>query len=273
MQVGQREDPADYEYRRLIAENWDLLRPNASLWPDIPFFKSIIVASGEPALDVGCATGRLVLQYLAEGLDVDGLDVSPDMLAITRRKAQTLGLSPTLYQQSLETLALPRRYRTIIASSSTLQLVLDPAEAATALRRLFDHLEPGGTLVASFMLIAPDDNPEARVEGDVLVQDWKMVRERVRPEDGALVRRWSRSAFNRITRLEDTWDRYEVLRDGQVIATEEYVRTPATREYSQEESVALYQGAGFVDVRLVHEFTQQPAAPEDRLWCVIGRKP
>lgn len=263
----------DYEYRGLLAESWDVLRNNAAYWPDVPFFKEIIVASGQPALDVGCATGRLVIAYTADGLDVDGLDVSPDMLAIARRKARALGLSPTFHQQALETLSLPRRYRTILVPSSTLQIILDPDDAATAMRRLFDHLEPGGTIVASFMLIAPDNNPAARVEGDVITQDWKMVRERPRPEDGALIRRWSRTEFNRATHLESTWDRFEVIRDGQIVETDEFSRSPATREYTQPESETLFRNAGFVNVRLVHEFTQTPASPEDRLWCVIATKP
>src|SRR5437763_5105340 len=155
----------DYEYTGLVAETWVLLRGDTSRWPDRAFFEAIIRESGQPALDVGCATGRLVLDYLAEGLNVDGLDVSPEMLAICRRKAAARGLAPRLFQQRLETLDLPRRYRTIIVPSSTLQLLLDPVDAAAAMRRLFEHLEPGGTLAASFMLIAPDPEKAQMQEG------------------------------------------------------------------------------------------------------------
>src|SRR4051794_32992248 len=82
----------DYEYTGLVAETWVLLRGDTSGWPDRAFFQAIIRESGEPALDVGCATGRLVLDYLAEGLDADGLDVSPEMLALCRRTAAAGGL-------------------------------------------------------------------------------------------------------------------------------------------------------------------------------------
>ena len=33
-------------------------------------------------LDVACGTGRLLIPYVADGLDVDGCDVSPDMIAL-----------------------------------------------------------------------------------------------------------------------------------------------------------------------------------------------
>lgn len=73
-------DPNDYEYRGLLASSWDLLRGDTSDWPDRPFYRAIILDDGQPALDVGCGTGRLLLDYLADGIDVDGMDLSPEML-------------------------------------------------------------------------------------------------------------------------------------------------------------------------------------------------
>ena len=72
---------------------------------------------GEPALDVGCGTGRLVLDYLQQGIECDGVDNSPEMLALCREKARVLHVSPNLYQQPMQDLGLPRRYRTISSSA------------------------------------------------------------------------------------------------------------------------------------------------------------
>jgi SAM-dependent methyltransferase len=74
--------PEDYEYRGLMAQAWDLLRGDTSGWPDRAFYRSFIEQRGGAALDVGCGTGRLLLDYLQAGLDVDGVDNSPEMLAI-----------------------------------------------------------------------------------------------------------------------------------------------------------------------------------------------
>jgi SAM-dependent methyltransferase len=258
----------EYEYGGLMAASWDALRPNASLWPDIAFYRDVILASGQPALDVGCATGRLVLAYLQDGLDVDGVDVSPEMLAVYRAKAAERGLEPTLYQQSMEALDLPRRYGTIVVSSSTFQLLTDPADAAPALGRFRDHLTPGGTLVMSLMLLYTGDDP-----GPVVRSEWFKHREQVRPEDGATVRRWSRGTYDLPAQVEHSEDRYEVELGGTVIAREERARSPATRWYSQEQSVALLTAAGFEDVRLTSGFTDEPAKPDDKVWCAIARRP
>jgi SAM-dependent methyltransferase len=72
----------DYEYTGLLAATWDLFRGDTSDWPDRAFYKSVIAESGQPALDVGCATGRLILDYLSDGIDIDGVDVSPVIFGI-----------------------------------------------------------------------------------------------------------------------------------------------------------------------------------------------
>src|SRR5438552_17766610 len=95
---------ADYRYDGMLATYWDLFRGDTSNWEDRPFYKNIILESGQPALDVGCGTGRLLLDYLEQGIDVDGVDDSPDMLAICREKAEKLGLNSNVYQQKVQSL-------------------------------------------------------------------------------------------------------------------------------------------------------------------------
>jgi len=73
-----------------LASSWDFIRGNTSTFSDRQFYRDVIDSSGEPALDVGCGTGRLLLEYLADGLDVDGVDVSPEMLEICAEKAKQI---------------------------------------------------------------------------------------------------------------------------------------------------------------------------------------
>ncbi len=95
---------------------------------------------------MGCGTGRLLLPYLRAGLDVDGCDVSADMIALCREKATREGLSPNLYVQPMHELDLPRRYRTIIVCGA-FGLGSDRDRDLEALRRFHQHLNPGGTLL------------------------------------------------------------------------------------------------------------------------------
>ena len=61
--------------------------------PEIDFFRPFVEA-GQPALDAACGTGRLLVPYLQAGLDVDGCDISPDMLARARERAVRERLDP-----------------------------------------------------------------------------------------------------------------------------------------------------------------------------------
>jgi len=53
------------------------------------------------------------MPFLSDGLAVEGLDASAEMLAICRSKAAQVGVTPTLYQQPMQDVDLPTRYRTV----------------------------------------------------------------------------------------------------------------------------------------------------------------
>ena len=86
----------DVEYVGLMAEAWDALRGDTSGWEDRAFYLDLIRERGEPVIDIGCGTGRLLLDFLAMGVDIDGVDNSAEMLALLRRKAARLGLAPNI---------------------------------------------------------------------------------------------------------------------------------------------------------------------------------
>jgi SAM-dependent methyltransferase len=253
----------NYEYYGMMAEFWDLFRGDTSTWEDRFFYVDVVKTYGQPVLDVGCGTGRILLDFLQQGIDIDGVDNSPDMLTRLQQKAETLNLQPTVHEQEMDKLDLPRKYQTILVPSSSFQLLLEERLPLLAIRRFYEHLLPGGVLAMPFMTLWK--------QGDPLESEFN--REVVRSEDGATIRRWSSVRFDPQTDIEHTIDRYEIIRDGQVIASEEHRQSPATRSYTQEQAVALYQEAGFHGIQVFHVFTFEPVKPEDTTFSVLGVKP
>jgi hypothetical protein len=109
--------------------------------------------------------------------------------------------------------------------------------------------------------------------GDPLETSWRLVAEQARPADGAAVRRWCRARFDPTQQLEHTEDRYEVVRDGEVIGAETHRRTPATRSYTHTQVRDLYDEAGFVDVQVFREWSATPASADDEIVVAVGTKP
>lgn len=255
----------NYEYRDLLAQTWDLFRGDTTSWPDRFFYRDFIKEYGQPALDIGCGTGRLLLDYMGDGIDIDGVDNSPEMLALCEEKAREQGLKPGLFQQSMEELDLPRRYKVILVPSSSFQLLTEMKLARRAMSRFYEHLEVGGILIMPFMPIYQKGTP--------LQTEWKPTGEIERPEDGAIIRRWFRTRYDVEKQLEHTETRYEVSLDGEVISSEYHSRSPATCWYTQSQARDIYHQAGFTDLMIYSEFTREPAREDDRIFSIVGHKP
>ena len=217
----------DLEYTGLMALAWDPMRGDTSDWEDRALFLELIGELGQPVLDVGCGTGRLLLDYLALGIDIDGLEISPDMLDILRSKAAAAGLDVDCPGPPGRHGDVPGRRggtgscwcRQARSSCSP-----TPWHATWPMGRFHDWLLPGGTLVMPWIDI-PQDYPDG---GEDVFQ-----RERTLA-DGALIRRSYRAWYDASTGLEHTDDRYELVRDGVVVAQERKLRSPAVRQYDRD---------------------------------------
>jgi len=253
----------NYEYYGLMVKYWDLLRGDTSTWEDRFFYLNVVKKYGEPVLDIGCGAGRLILDFLSQGIDIDGADNSPEMISLCKQNAERKGLKPNLYIQSMTELQLPRIYKTILVPSSSFQLLLEPEQPLQAVQCIYEHLEPGGVLVAPLMALWGEGAP---LEGE-------FTQEATRPEDGATVRRSGWYRFNPETNMEDTRDTWEVIKNGQVIESEVHEQAPATRSFTKAEATALFEQAGFKDIQIFSKFTFEPVKPEDGIFSVLGIKP
>jgi SAM-dependent methyltransferase len=119
---------------------------NADDAREVDFYLDVAAGADGPVLDAGCGPGRLLRRGLSAGLDIEGCDISRDMLAIARRRCREAGLEPTLHQQGIATLALERRFQAIVMCG-VLGLNGRRADDVTGLERVHAHLLPRGELV------------------------------------------------------------------------------------------------------------------------------
>jgi SAM-dependent methyltransferase len=142
---GLAEGVATTWHHGLIARWWANFNLDG---PEIDYFGSL-VSHNQPALDVGCGNGRLLVPWVAAGFDVDGVDASADMIEGCRTAARNVGRSPALYVQPTHLLQVARQYKTII-SCGTFGLGGTRATDVEGLRRMRSHLLSDGVLAIDY---------------------------------------------------------------------------------------------------------------------------
>jgi SAM-dependent methyltransferase len=265
-----RGEPQTWHYG-LIAQWWsefnDDFRPH-----EVPYFQRY-VERGQPALDVACGTGRLLLPYLRAGLDVDGCDVSADMVAFCREKAERQGLMPTLWVQPMHELEPSRRYRTIYVCGA-FGLGSDREQDAEALRRFHEYVEPDGTLLLDIEVPYAETDSWGywlKEERRSLPQEAKPPRGRRRASDGSELALSSRLVdFDPLEQRVTREMHAERWRDGELEAEEDHVLTIGL--YFKNELLLMLERAGFRDIVVQGDHNDAEATSDDDFLVFVAKK-
>jgi SAM-dependent methyltransferase len=248
------------DYTGLGAVAWDLFS-SGDPGQDQAYFQGLIEQRPGPALDVGCGTGRLLVPYLKAGLEVEGVDPSADMLAICRRRASEQGLESVLYQQTIQTLDLPRRYQTIFIPCGTIQLVMEYEEVFEALRRCYGLLEPGGY----FILTLYNRWVELQSEKS---GEWKHRARKALPDGTEIEKDAQVGGSNLIEQTLQVKVRYRRFQGEQLI--EEQVVDAPERWYFKHEMLLMLERTGFKPIRVTGNYTDADFSDEHYVAAFIA---
>ncbi len=193
-------------------------------------------------LDVACGTGAH-LEIFRRWYDVEGVDLSPEMLEVARARLDEV----PLHVADMRTLDLGRTFDAVTCLFSAIGYVTDPAEMRSTIRRLADHVAPGGVLIVDGWVRPEDWGDDYRGGPDVASDDETMV---------------VRLTFSRRTGSITEIDLHHLVRDADGI--EHFVEHHSLALVPTAEYVAAFESAG-LRARVV------PFMPSrDR---VVGTKP
>ncbi len=243
--------PSSDFYTGIVAELYRHLRSETF---DPEPYARFVERSGEPALELGCGDGDPLLDLRAQGLAVEGLDSSLDMLERCRAAATERGLDVTLHHATFEEMRLDRQYGSIYLAGATFNLLPDDETARAALGRIAMHLRPDGSALIPLFV------PRSPVDSDV-----GKVREHV-TDDGIVMRVTvldivrDEAARNQTTEL-----RYEVLRneDHQIVT-----RSWKLHWFEQEQFTTMVADSGLA-TRSVRQANGSPATSHDTAFTFV----
>lgn len=257
-------------YYGLVSKWWAEFKIDG---PEIAYYKKLIMKYGQPALDVACGTGRLLLPYLRDGLDVDGCDISSDMLSLCLEKAKREDITPRLYQQAMHELDLPRTYQTIFVCGA-FGLGGNFQQDIDALQRFYQHLEPGGILILDSYLSYEHVHEWqywVKEKRSQLPGPWITSSKRKRASDGTEYELCKRIIdVNPLDQIITHQICVKQWKDDHLLA-EDY-HTLIARRYFKNEIIMLLEQAGFYNIEVQGDFCDVKATNEHKILVFIAKK-
>jgi len=254
------DEPVNWFYG-LMAERTAEFTPDAHT---VPFFQREIERFGQPVLDLGCGVGRLLLPLLGVGVDIDGCDISGDMLRYCRDKAVSQGLEPHLYQQPMHVFDIPRQYR-IIYICDVFNLAGSRDNGLATLRRCFSRLHEGGALLLNIEAdyAWPEWEEWEPTKRNSLPEPWpEEGKRRVAADGSEYVERFRLVSTNLLEQSYIRQVRVEKWVSGKLIGSQEYTQHRIL--YLPNEVLLMLQVAGFRQITVRGDYTDEPATPDSK---------
>ncbi|MGC8862918.1 MAG: class I SAM-dependent DNA methyltransferase [Armatimonadota bacterium] len=255
----------------LIAAHYDDLMAGVPYRQWIDYVEEILGRMDyhpDAVLDVACGTGNLSEILASRGFRVVGVDISPDMIEVARAKKSGV----EYYVQDAAELDLRcssgisacpgqvqecrRKFDLAICLFDSLNYITNPNRAAQAIRRIGEHLIPGGVFIFDVNTIYALSNH---------------FFDQARLAPGFYPKYIWNSFYDRGTRICRIDMLFEVIENGQ---PKQFKEVHYQRGHSIEELSQWLVDGGFEVVDIFHAYTfRKPTRRSDRVFFVARTRP
>ena len=239
-----------------LAFSYDRLTNDVDYAATVAFYNQILEREGltpRTAVDLACGTGSVTTLLAQQGMQVIGVDLSPEMLCVASQKAQELENPPLFICQPLQELNLPRGVDLAVCALDSLDYVTDPEDCQEAIRRIYRVLNPGGCFIFDV------NTPEKlrAMDGQIFLD-----------EDDDVYCIW-RGEFdeesNICTYAMDLFQRQGTMWNRSYEEHCEYA-------YSQQQLVAYLKAAGFTNIEVYADRRFAEPGPQEQRIYLKARK-
>ena len=187
---------------------------------DIDFYAEEAMKAGSPVLELGCGTGRILIPIAQEGIEITGLDQSPDMLSRAKEKTAKLDDETRnrieLVQGDMRSFSFKKKFNLIIIPYRAFLHLLTSEDQMMALTCIRNHLKDDGKLILNFF----DPNLEMiAAHSGYLGAACKKMQECIHPDNGNRIIVWDNLKYHPASQLIDINFIFEELdKTGRVIS-------------------------------------------------------
>ena len=125
-------------------------------WGDCePLYLEAALRSGGPVLELGCGTGRMLVPMAPRGLAVTGIDQSAEMLAVTRRRLVTAGVSANIVEGDMVRFRFAEPFAFIFSAINSLAHLTQLGDLRSCFASVRRALCPGGRFMFDVVNFQP----------------------------------------------------------------------------------------------------------------------
>ncbi|MGX6971253.1 class I SAM-dependent methyltransferase [Vagococcus bubulae] len=178
-----------------------------SLDGDIEYYYDFLQDVKGSILEAGVGTGRVLIPLLEKGLNVEGVDVSEDMLSQCKKNMEAYSVSTFVYQQDLFDLSLNQEYEAIIMPTGSFCL-LEKDRIEKVLKGFYHCLSCKGKVILD--LIVPNDFKKGKItQSKIDISNTETI----------IYTHYDES-IDWISQQTTSIDKYELINEGKVVETE-----------------------------------------------------
>jgi ubiquinone/menaquinone biosynthesis C-methylase UbiE len=244
-----------------IAEYYDLEHDGYT--EDLPLIRHLVETVGDPVLELGCGTGRVLATLADTGMRLTGVDSSVAMLDRCRTRFAREQQPPTLVEAEMSSTPLPKgAFGIVILALNTLLHATTSLEQRAVLGEAFRLLDPRGLL---FIDIA---NPHAGAfdfGDDVVVEEGHWRR-----GDGSTVAKFSSRQWLQVDQIVRTHVWYDNV-DPQGVLRRASAKFDLRMIYPSELRLML-ELAGYVEFQLYGSYELDPLTDTSARLIVMAEK-
>jgi len=241
-------------YDSFIADYYDESPVVSGRLQDVAFYRDAVREFGDPVLELGCGTGRIMMALADAGKRITGLDLSERMLERAVKKRAALNKEARervhLVQGDMTQFDLGETFRLVIIPFRPFQHLLEVRQQVDCLDCARKHLAPGGRLILDVFQTDAERMHDPVHMREMLVSEYKTA-------DGRQVRICERvAAFHRAEQRNDVEMIFSIRhRDGR---QERLVFAWPLRYFFRYEVEHLLARCGFRVTALYGSFDRTP---------------